>query len=93
MAARLVDRHPFLLGETMLGAFAMYGPRQLTARRLAVALHVPPELVLPVLSRIGGRWAGRTAMAFLLHVAFWSGVRSAVPRDRFSATTDGVSMG
>lgn len=92
MAARLVERHPFLLAETTLGAFVVYGPRQLTARRLAVALRLPAELLRRLTSPLGSRWHGRTAMAFLLHVAYWHGVRSAVRPEQFSAMTAGTAI-
>jgi peptidoglycan/xylan/chitin deacetylase (PgdA/CDA1 family)/GT2 family glycosyltransferase len=91
-AARLVAAHPPLLGEIELGTFAAWGQRHLAARRVAMALRIRPELLLPLARLVGRGRRARSALFLLLHLAYWAGVRGANPADAYEAMADGTAI-
>src|SRR6185503_17602611 len=69
-ARRLVDAHPWLVEQTELGTFAIWGQRHLAARRLLTRLRIRPELLLPLASLLARGRPARSALVLLLHLAY-----------------------
>lgn len=91
-AGRLVAAHPWLIEQTELGTYAVWGQRHLAARRLLSRLRVRPELLLPLASLLGRGRPARSALVLLLHLAYWSGVREASQPAVFDSMTDGTAI-
>jgi len=92
VAPALIERHPWVLGEIPLGSYAATGPRQLMIRRLATAARIRPEVLIPAARLIGRGRRARSALTLLLHLAYWSGVRSSVSAEAFARMTDGTAI-
>jgi peptidoglycan/xylan/chitin deacetylase (PgdA/CDA1 family) len=91
-AIGLVEAHPWLLDELELGTFAIWGQRHLLARRLALALRIRAETLLPFARLLGRGRRARSGLVLLLHQAYWSGVRDVAPADAFARMTDGTAI-
>ncbi len=91
-ARQLVRAHPWLLGETELGAFAATGQRGLLARRLLAALPPPPPGVVRAGELVGRGRVGRRLSSLLVHQAFWAGAREGIDPAEYSALADGTAI-
>jgi len=91
-AIALMEAHPWLLEETELGTFAVWGQRHLLARRIALATRVRAETLLPLARMLGRDRRARSTLVLLLHQAYWAGVRDVAPADAFGRMTDGTAI-
>jgi peptidoglycan/xylan/chitin deacetylase (PgdA/CDA1 family) len=92
LAATLVERHPWLVAESELGSYAAFGQRQLLLRRLATLARLPAEQLARLAPALGAGPAGRSALTLLVHLAFWSGVRTSIDAETFRRLTDGTAI-
>jgi peptidoglycan/xylan/chitin deacetylase (PgdA/CDA1 family) len=91
VGARLIEMHPDMRPR-IFGWFAEPTPREVTLRRLLLALRAPPDL----LSRLGvlvpGRGRKRVWFGFVSRYAFWHGARRGMDREEWLRTTRGVAV-
>jgi len=86
-AERRPDARPRLLGW-----FLEPTPRDVTLRRLLLALRMPPRLVAAVGTLIPGAGRKQVWFGFVNRYVFWRGARSGMSRRRWQQTTRGVPV-
>jgi glycosyltransferase involved in cell wall biosynthesis len=86
-AERRPDARPRLLGW-----FLEPTPRDVTLRRLLLALRVPPGLVAALGTLIPGAGRKQVWFGFVNRYVFWRGARSGMSRKRWRQTTRGVPV-
>jgi peptidoglycan/xylan/chitin deacetylase (PgdA/CDA1 family) len=78
VAWALYQRHPALLPALGLGAFNSTSVRALLMRRLLLALHTPPRVLLALSRALGQAAWGAEWHRFVAAYCYWSGVRRVV---------------
>ena len=89
--AAFAERHPATRPK-LLGWFLDPTPRDVTLRRLMLALRVPPAWLATVGAAIPGRGRRRLWFGFVSRYVFWRGVRGAMSRGRWRESTRGVPV-
>ncbi len=88
----LLERYPWLLPQTELGAYTAVGQRQLLVQRLVWWSRIRAEHLGWLLRAAGTGRLGRVILALLVHTAFWRGVREATPTPHAAALADGTAI-
>jgi len=76
----------------LFGWFLSTSRREVTMRRLALALRLPPTLLARLGALMPGKGRKRIWFYFVSRYAFWLGVRRAVDRERWERMTRGVPV-
>jgi GT2 family glycosyltransferase len=86
MHVELATRYPDA-AETLLDWTAGAGPRELSLRRTAIALHVPPRPLVWMGRFLPGDGRKMLWLHFVRRLAFWGGVRSSLSRHSWVLVT------
>ena len=76
----------------LLGWFLEPTPRDVTLRRILLALRVPPGLLASLGTAIPGAGRKQVWFGFLSRYVFWRGAHSGMSRERWRQTTRGVPV-
>jgi peptidoglycan/xylan/chitin deacetylase (PgdA/CDA1 family)/GT2 family glycosyltransferase len=87
----LIGRHPGML-PIRLGGFAKVGPRQVSLRRLLIALRIPPAVPAAIGPLIPGAHRQLVWYRFVSKYAVWLGVRTATDRTHWKQITRGLPI-
>ncbi len=82
----VAERHPDVLPE-VLGPFRAAGDRWVGLRRLLIALRVPPRVPAALGRLVPGQGRRMEWFHFVTKLAFWSGLRDNVGRQRWKRVT------
>jgi peptidoglycan/xylan/chitin deacetylase (PgdA/CDA1 family)/glycosyltransferase involved in cell wall biosynthesis len=80
------------MGSQLIGWFAEPTPRDVTLRRLAITLRVPPALLASLGRPLPGAGAKQLWYGFVARYTFWLGVREGMRRREWARATRGLPV-